>query len=67
MAQLYFHMLHTYASARCLVNMVSVTVLQLFELESLSSAFRGKSHFIADSEIINIYCVQIERILCIIL
>lgn len=67
MAELYFHRLHTYASARCLVNMVSVTVLQLFELESLSSGFRGKRYFIADSEIINIYCVQIERILCIIL
>lgn len=67
MAQLYFHRLHACASVWCLVNMASVTVLQLFELESLSSRFRGKRYFIADSEIINIYCVRIERILCIIL
>lgn len=67
MAQQYFQRLHTYASAWCLKKTVSVTVVQLFELESLSSGFRGKRRFIADSEIINIYCVQMERILCIIL
>lgn len=41
MAQLYFHRLHAHVSVQCLINMVSVTVRQLFELGSLSSGFRG--------------------------